>query len=60
VLSSQQISGVDMLYADIGVSSIELDQPERGFSLQQDGPLDMRWYFDAEAGCGSCKFAERT
>jgi len=42
VLSSQQISGVDMLYADIGVSSMQLDQPERGFSLQQDGPLDMR------------------
>ena len=42
VLTSQGLPPVNGILADLGVSSFHFDDPERGFSYQQEGPLDMR------------------
>lgn len=42
VLADEGIDGYDIIFADLGVSSMQVDDPARGISYKNEGPLDMR------------------
>lgn len=50
---AEEVGGFDFILADLGVSSMQIDNPERGFSYKADGPLDLR--LNSQAGISAAE-----
>ncbi len=58
VIAEERWEGADAVLADLGVSSMQIDTPSRGFSFKVDGPLDMR--MNPSRGQSASRFIEST
>lgn len=57
VLGQRGIAAVDFIFADLGCSSMQIDDPARGFTFKVDGPLDMR--MNPQRGISAAEFLRR-
>jgi 16S rRNA (cytosine1402-N4)-methyltransferase len=58
ILAAESLAGADCILADLGVSSMQIDDPARGFSVKLDGPLDMR--MNPQRGPSASQLLEKT